>query len=213
MSKLLALLTMLILYCIGYTQKFTVAADNMNVLHVGVRNPLTVTVAGYPPEAVYLKTNKGTVEGGSGSYTIMVDSPGAVKLTIFVKTKSSYKKIGNAFFRVRQISDPVLKVGPCGGCEIQKKVLAAQEFIRGEFNDEFITICANCQVQKYLVVIVRGDSVILNKFCTGAKIPKDISDAIASLGNNDMVIFKDAACTGPDGKLLNLKPIIFTIKE
>jgi GldM C-terminal domain len=212
MNKLL-LLALLLTSAKAYSQKFAIGADNMNVLYIGVPNPLTVAVAGHPSASIYLKTNKGSVEGGSGSYTIIVDSPGAVKLTIFVKTKSVYKKIGNAFFRAKQISDPVLKVGPCGGCEIQKKVLAAQQFVRGDFEDEFISICARCQIQKYHVVISRGDSIILNKIYDGYELSHDISAAIASLGNNDMVIFKDAACTGPDGKLRHLKPIMFTIKD
>jgi hypothetical protein len=213
MNKLLVLLSFLLASATSYTQKFAVSAENMNVLYMGVDNPLTVAVAGYPSSAIYLKNNKGTVKGGNGSYTISVDSPGAVKITILVKTKAKYKKIGNALFRARQIPDPVLKVGPCGGCEIQKNVLAAQQFIRADINNEFIAICAIFHVQKFHVVILKGDSLIHNKFYEGNLLPQEISTAITSLDKGDMVIFKDAACTGPDGRSINLKPIIFTIKE
>jgi GldM C-terminal domain len=212
MNKLLVLLTLLLSYTTSYTQKFAVAADHMNNLYAGVDNPLTVAVAGHPSAAIYLKTNKGSVGGGSGSYTIRVDSPGAVKITIFVKIKSKYKKIGNAVFAVRHLPDPVLKVGYCGGCEIQKAALAAQLYVRAEIV-QFEGYCINYKVTGYRVVIVKKDSLILNKLYQGNLLSGEITAAIASLDKGDIVIFKDATCTGFDQRLINLKPIVFTIKD
>jgi hypothetical protein len=212
MNKLLLLLVTLLSAGFVYAQKFAVAADGQNILYAGVDNPLTVSAANYPADAIYLTTNNGTISGYNGSFTSHIESPGAVKFTIFVKVKNKYKKIGEANFSVRKIPDPVVKVGPASGGEIQKRVLAAQDFVRADI-DTFVGLCINYHLIGFRVIVLKSDSIVFNKFYEGNLLLQEIRDAIASLENGDMVIFKDASCTGGDGKLVNLKPIIFTIKE
>lgn len=83
-----------------------IALDKMNVLYIGVDNPITAAAPGVAPEDLVLTVTEGnaSITGKNGKYNIRVTSPGQV--TIGVMKSGSSKIISQSSFRVRRIPDP-----------------------------------------------------------------------------------------------------------
>src|ERR1043165_2418613 len=86
----------------------------MNVVYIGVPNPVTVAAAGYSVEDVSLEVPDGKIDPGKegkGHYDIMVSKPGKVMVKINAKTKEGpIKQVGGMEVRVKRIPDPVAEL-------------------------------------------------------------------------------------------------------
>ena len=82
----------------------SVSADKMNVLYIGVDNPLTVAVEGIPDEKVNLASDEVQLtKNGRGKYNVTVQHPG--QATILVHGEGFEPQV--LTFRVKRIPDPV----------------------------------------------------------------------------------------------------------
>lgn len=90
-----------------------VAADNMNVMYIGVENPISASAAGFAPSDLVVNVSgcgaklKST---GAGKYSITASTTGTCMMTIMAKTKDGMKQQGPPkVFRVKAIPQPVFK--------------------------------------------------------------------------------------------------------
>jgi hypothetical protein len=82
-----------------------VANEAINVLYVGVENPLTIIAQGVPPEALEVKISEGTITKAANSatdYIAKVNKAGKVK----IETWHQGKQLETMEFRVKRIPDP-----------------------------------------------------------------------------------------------------------
>lgn len=84
-----------------------IALDKMNVLFIGVDNPMTVAAPGISPEDLQLTISGvgGTIRGSNGKYVARVTTVGTA--VISVHKKSDSKLISQSVFRVKRVPDPV----------------------------------------------------------------------------------------------------------
>jgi len=91
-----------------------VSADQMNVMYIGVDNPISVSAAGVAPTdlSVQISGGGGKLAGGTnGSYIVKVSTTGTCAVTIMQKTPNGMKQQGPPkIFRVKKIPYPPLKV-------------------------------------------------------------------------------------------------------
>jgi len=96
-------------YTVGAPSGVAVSADKMNVLYIGVDNPLTIT-AGAGAEKVTASFSGGTVSKVSGSKYIAKPSSGETgEHTINVSVEG--KAVGKVMFRVKNLPNPAAYVG------------------------------------------------------------------------------------------------------
>jgi len=82
---------------------------NMNVLYMGIDNPIQVSVAGLSSSGYRVQTDKGSlINTGVGKYNLKVALPGEVTLSVYTKTGPAQLK---KTFRVKRIPDPVPALG------------------------------------------------------------------------------------------------------
>lgn len=93
--------------CFSQTPMFSVSPEKMNVLYIGVDNPLAIAVAGIPADKVTATISEGTITGSMGKFIARVSKPGEVTVTV----SSGDKVIGTSKFRVKRVPDPVCYVG------------------------------------------------------------------------------------------------------
>lgn len=87
---------------------FVISTLKMNVLYIGVENPIAVSVPGFMQDQINVKMENGTVTGQNGNYNIKVSTFGTVPLQIFVKLKNGKElKVGEANFRCKGVPNPV----------------------------------------------------------------------------------------------------------
>ena len=96
-------------YTVGVPSGVAASADKMNVLYIGVDNPLTIT-AGAGSEKVSAQFSGGTISKVGGSKYIVKPNAGAYGdqiVTVMVDGKS----VGKVGFRVKQLPNPTAYVG------------------------------------------------------------------------------------------------------
>ncbi len=201
----------------SYQQVVAVSNDKMNVLYIGMDNPLTIVVGDYPCSKIIAKTNIGklTRYGDSCHYTFMTDSlckgKGGVTIEVDILDSGKTKCMGTSRFRLKNIPDPVAFIANTNGGFIDKKILAAAQGIVPimlDFDfDLYFTI------KSYSFQILRKDSVIYEKTnISGGRLTDDIRYEVLKTSTDDKVIFFNINGVGPDNIVRILNEINFTIK-
>ena len=83
----------------------------LNVLYIGVDNPLHIAVANYPADQIQAELKgAGTISGKNGDYTVRVTEPGEVSIVITHKTGGVVDFSAVNKYRVKRIPDPSPKL-------------------------------------------------------------------------------------------------------
>ncbi|MFW6275775.1 MAG: M56 family metallopeptidase, partial [bacterium] len=83
-----------------------VAPVKMNVLYLGVNNPVTIVASGYDADELEVSIDNGNIRGDEGEYIINPGQPGAAVVTVSHKGK----EIQRTEFRVKEVPNPVTAV-------------------------------------------------------------------------------------------------------
>ena len=198
-------------------QHFALGNDKFNIAYLGIDNPISIAVENCPCTNIVLKVEKGSVRGENCKFVFRGKEIGPAYITVFKKVANRLKKIGKYSLRVKRIPTPVLKIGPYSSYynyntenKVQRKVLAAQQFVRADI--ENLDICGSFLIDSFSVKIFYSDSTKMKTFSnvTG-KISKQISYGFSILKKGDVVIFHKVFAKGPDGFQCELEPMILTI--
>ncbi|MFO7657751.1 MAG: GldM family protein, partial [Bacteroidales bacterium] len=104
-----------------------VAPVKMNVLYIGVDNPVKIAASGYRSSKLEASIDNGTISGSNGEYIVRPEKPGKAMITVSIKGKT----IQQSQFRVKTVPDPVAAIktsnGYFFGGEITKDELLAAD--------------------------------------------------------------------------------------
>ncbi len=187
----------------------TVSADKMNVFYIGVKNPISVAVAGASSNEVKVSATGATASGSNGKYVITATRPGEASINV---TAPGIKK--SFPFRIKRIPDPVPTLGggpsknggAMGNGEFKAQLGLAAVLVGFDFD-------AKCKIQGYEVTKVakRQDPVTSNN--AGARYNDKSKRLVTSAKPGDTYYFDNvkAKCPGdPAGR--KLPSIVFKIK-
>jgi gliding motility-associated protein GldM len=185
----------------------TVAAEKMNVLYIGVSNPLSVSAPGIPKDKLRVSISGGSVSGSNGSFTARVSSPGTVNVTVSGEASPGKTQVlGSTQFRVKRIPDPKAVFGGKSGGSTSSANLKAQDRVFAKLeNFEFD---ASFNVQRFNLVIIkpRQDPILLST--SGNELSGAMRSAMATITPGTRVIFTNVIATGPDGSQRGLDDVI-----
>lgn len=146
------------------TKVVSVATDKMNVLYIGVENPITVAVSEIAIEEVELSTdNKSTTITplGNGKYNVYIAAPTKEfqkEITLNIKGRDFEKQ---SLFRVKRIPDPILYLVNVNGKIIsQGGPMSATQFktINGMKAHTPYEFDAQCKIVNYEMTWLRKDA-------------------------------------------------------
>jgi gliding motility-associated protein GldM len=185
----------------------TVAAEKMNVLYIGVNNPLSVSAPGIPKEKLRVSITGGSVSGSNGKFTARVSSPGKVNVTVSGEASPGKTQVlGSTEFRVKRIPDPRTVFGGKSGGSTSSANLKGQDRVFAKLeNFEFD---ASFNVTRFNLIIIkpRQDPILLTT--SGNELSGAMRSAMASITPGTRVIFTSVMATGPDGSARGLDDII-----
>lgn len=211
MNKIITVTAFSLITATTYSQMFSVSADKMNVIYIGVPNPLSVAVENTPCNSIDITTNNGSIEKQEKChYFIMPEKTGIADVQVY-KTQGKNKKIiGEMRYRVKLIPDPTAKVGNVTVGELSKGIFCAQVGVIAylenfDFDFRFI-------VTGFTVMILRGNRVVYSGTNTGARFDDEMLKQFKKVENGDMILFVNITGKGADGKKRNLNPVQITIK-
>lgn len=182
-----------------------VSPDKMNVLYIGVPNPVSVSAPGVPTSSLNVSMNGGSISGSAGHYTVKVSNLGAAKITV---SGEKGMVLGTSEFRVKRIPDPKAQfAGKTGGVTSAANIRAQNRLFARLENFDFD---AKFNVTHFTILIIRPrlDAVIYS--ANSGEFTAAMSTAINTVTPGSTVVFRDIVAVGPDGLSRPIDPIVLS---
>lgn len=191
-------------YTVGQPSGVSVMPTKMNVLFVGVENPLNIT-AGAGSEKVTARINNGSLTKGSGSnYTAVPKEAGEASVDVMVDGKS----VGKVAFRVKYLPNPNAYVGQFEGGQVPSAQFKAMGGVRAAIESEFE---AKYVVQSYTIAdLSAADYNPVSN--SGAVWTGNAKSLVDGLKPGRGVYIDNIKAKGPDGRTITLKPLSFILR-
>lgn len=194
----------------------SVSADKMNVIYIGVPNPITISVPGVADEKVkYAVTGAVTLTQDpklpKGHYIAQAKGqPGDVVITVNADFNDKPMKMGEFHFRLKRIPDPVAKIGGKKDGAIPKAQLAAQSAIIPVMEGFDFDLFSKVQSFKMSRFGKGVDPV--EKSSESNLLTPDMKSIIEHARPGDRIIFEYIKATLPDGSVRQINPINLVIQ-
>ena len=195
---------------------FSVDSDKLDMIYIGVDNPLTLTVENEDCKDLVIKASLGTIKGDSCRFIFRFDDAsqrGAITyISISKKKGNKLIEIGKREFRLKSIPSPYASVGNYVSGKIKGSILKAQSIIKLGY--EGFDFGANINVESFVLSIIRGDTCYFTNIQNiGNRFEPEVLDAIASVKKGDTVIFKRITIENYNKSNNEVPPIVFYITE
>lgn len=207
----LAIIVFIAVSCVNGQQKTTSGVTlieplNMNILYVGVDNPVKISTSGYDLSELTATVDNGTISGKEGTYIITPKKPGKANVSVSYKGKV----IQTTFFRVKPLPSPIAMIsGTKGGNISKEKLLKAKAIYPIMENFDFEAVF---EIEGFTVsTIING--YIIDEVSTSNEITANQRDLITKTGIGQELFFKKIKCKGPDGTIKELPVIDVIITE
>lgn len=188
-----------------------VSADAMNVLYVGVDNPLSISAPGIAMEDLKLSgAGVSIVSRGSGKYIARVSNPGNVSLNVSANINGKLQNMGSSTFRVKRIPKAIARVGGKTGGRISAVQLRGQSVVSASLDN--FDFDAKFKVTRFNMYIAKPRVDPIGPYATsGNSFSSSMKSALSGLTSGSMVMIYDIVGIGPDGIAQNLEPITFQV--
>lgn len=185
--------------------------DKMNVMYIGVDNPVTLSASGYNIEDVSLSIPGATVTAdGKGKYNVKVSKQGEVTYAINAKTRAGgTEQVGAGKIRIKYIPPPEARVAGkasgrvrTGEAKVQRGVVAALDAF--DFDARFV-------VQSFRFVWLPQNGEVREVMNNSALFNQATRDYMQQSRPGDMWIFQDVVARGPDNRNQSVNSITLTL--
>jgi len=196
--------------CICRGQLISISPRDYKVLYTGIENPLTIVVDNISSKKVIAKTDNGKLSGENGHYYFYIDTGSIANITLY--KKRSNEKIGTVTFSIRQIPDPIPRLGTYSGGEIPLEYIKSQPGIRTNIQSIYYT--KRLPITSFTVSIIRNNDYVFKEIRNeGELFNKEVNTAFQQLKPGDSVVINNIFAKRHDGTLTILSPLAFTIKN
>jgi len=190
----------------------TVAPLKMNVIYIGLDNPVSITAPGIADAQIHptITAGKLTKDGRKWEVRINKRVPGN-KVYISATADVNGKRVflGKSLFRVKRVPDPVAQIaGQTNGTIDRNTFLAAGAIIPNMKDFEFDIYFT---VTSYtFATLLNGDWIPKN--ITGNRFTPEIEKLIRNAQPHQKFFFENIVAKGPDGSVRTLNPISLEIQ-
>ncbi len=174
-----------------------VSLTNMNILYVGVENPVSISVPGIAAKDISATISAGTITStGGGNYSVKLSRlEREVVITVSAKIENRVQKMGEFKYKTRKIPTPVLKVGNLSNKKVTKDELMNAGKIRAIFPEDFVFKVPPLTVRGYTIAVGANDQPI-----TGNSINPEAQSIIKGARKGQRVMISDVEVRLPDGR-------------
>lgn len=180
----------------------------MNVLYIGVDNPVGISSPGIPSERIRPTIGHGILKRDTENWTVRIDKMprGVSRTTISAAANIDGKDqpLGSVEFRVKRVPTPTAEIaGQTDGQMDKNRLLAAGAIIPNMRDFEFEIYY---EVTGYTFgTIVNGDWIPKN--VRGNRFTDEINNIIRNGRRKQKFIFENIKAKGPDGSMRSLNPV------
>lgn len=193
-------------YTVGMPSGASIFLSKMNVVYIGVDNPVLISSGSGRAERMNVSFTGGSItpSGGGGNYIIKPTAPGVATLNVSVEGRNTPFQL-----RVKYLPDPVPVVGQQSGGQMPSAQFKAMGGLRAILKDSDFE--APYQVISYTMAGIGGrfqqyTPVQINGSQWGS------NAVITTAGPGAQVFFDDIIVRGPDGRNRKLPSISFQLQ-
>jgi hypothetical protein len=189
-----------------------VSADKMNILYVGIENPVSIAASGISSDKLKVTVSNGTISGSNGKYIVQPvgGSESIIEISAEVK-RGDIKKVGTVVFKNKRIPDP----SPCIGNYCNTSLYITKEELLKNTN---VNVSLNMPFEiKFEIVSFVFSYIGENKNkvdlpVTGNKFTQDIINSINKMNDGGELFIENIKVKFSDGSFRNLSPIEIKLK-
>jgi beta-lactamase regulating signal transducer with metallopeptidase domain len=127
----------------------SIAVDKMNVLYVGIDNPITIAVAGIPTEETKVESEQLNIQDqGNGHFMVKAKAPGKA----IIKVTGEGHATQEFEFRVKNFPDPIARIGNYQGGNIDAERIMESEGIDAKL--DCVEYDVQCAITGYSMTYV-----------------------------------------------------------
>lgn len=190
------------------TPTVSVSADKMNILYIGIDNPITVAVEGVLSEDLTVTCEDGEVENlGNGHYNVQVRKPGKKKITVIAKGVTTQEII----YRVKRIPDPTANVGFIQGGSISAERIKLESGVQAYLSNWPLE--ETCEIRGYYFTWTREGENPIEVVNAGEKFNDAVLKLLEQIQSGDVIYFDQirAKCPG-DPAARKINSMVFKIR-
>jgi gliding motility-associated protein GldM len=198
-------------YMVG-TAGASLQLDKMNVMYIGVPNPVTLSASGYNIEDVSLSIPGADLSSPSkGHYIAEVSKTGNLEWSIMGKSRTGggAAKIGGGTIRVKSIPDPMAIVAGISSGLMAINVFRAQQGVIARLeNFDFDT---KFTVTSFRFIHAPKSGELATADVTGNRFNDKCQTIMGRMRPGDRVFIEDVRAVGPDKRVRKINPIVITL--
>ena len=192
----------------------------MNVMYKGILNPIDVSVPGVDPSKIKIRVVNGTVSTQKvknskgvnfrGNWAVNPSAVGQnVQVSVSVTDESGKSNaVGTIEFRVKPVPAPTAVFAQKNTGTVAKNTAAAQTGVYAFLPDFEFDLVYKITSFTVLYTDARGD---FEEPSSSNSLTQKQKDLISRLSRGKNLFIKDIKCLAPDGRTLDLSPIILKI--
>jgi gliding motility-associated protein GldM len=194
-----------------FSQKYTalkpmavISATELNVVYIGLDNPISVSVPGYSPAEVMVSATGGTLRQGQtrGNYLVSVDAAAGREITISASVRDDQgrvREMGKQKYRVRNVPKPLPTLGSIDASgTVSAGQLAAAQYVYTPLRDFIYQNIQYTPVDYTLIHLPKGKEGKAYRGY-GSTIPQEIKAVLRSVRSGDRLILAQVRAKGPAG--------------
>lgn len=174
-----------------------VSPDAMNVLYVGVDNPISVSAPGIAKESLSVSGENVSISGSAGNYMARVTSPGTASISVSARIGETNQSLGTSNFRVKRIPKPQARVAGRSGGAVTAAQIRSQNRIFAALED--FEFDAKFEITRFSMVVMRPRTDPIGPYQgTNGTFTQQMQNALNSVTPNSVVYFYNIIAVGPD---------------
>jgi gliding motility-associated protein GldM len=186
-----------------------VSPDKMNVLYIGVPNPVSVSAPGIAKDKLKVSMNGGSISGSGGHYTVNVTNIGEATITVSGEIAPGKTSVlGSSPFRVKRIPDPKPQFAGKSGGNTSAANIRGQDRIFAKL--EGFDFDAKFNVTRFTLLVAKPRQDVITISGNGNELSAAMHSVLNSVTPGTTVVFKDIVAVGPDGTQRGLDPIVLS---
>lgn len=193
----------------------TISLTKMNVMYLGIANPIKVSVPGVASENLEITVNNGRYEKSGDDFLVYpskLDITGKnTSISVVAKMNGEKRPMGSMPFRVKEVPPPVATIGGKNGGNLKKEELMAEDGIFAELKDFDFDL--KFKVTQFDVTYSGAGGYVKTYSSKDNKFTSEQKDQFGKLTQGSLIFIDNILAKGDDGQPARpLSPISFKIR-
>ena len=194
--------------------KATISPTKMNVLYMGIANPIKVSVDGVASQNLEVSFSNGRIEKSGDDFLVYPKNLDALAknttISVVANMNGEKRPMGSMPFRVKEVPPPVATIGGFNGGTIKKEDLLAENGIFAELKDFDFDL--KFKVTQFDITLSGAGGYVKTYSSKSNKFTQEQKDQFSKLSQGSLIYIENIMAYGDDGSTRPLASIGFKIK-